>query len=208
MDEVGVHRLVPGDEHHHRALAPASGPARLLPRAGDAAGIAGHDAGVERANINPQFQRVGAHHAHDLAVAQSPLDVPALSGQVAASVSANQLLALAHFAHGFLEVCCDDLNAQPASGKDDRLHIPRQEMTRQADRLLHGRAANAQFRIDHRRVVKQKMAFTLRRAVVVDLAYRLLHEALRHLLWIPDGRAAADELGLAAIKSADTFQPA
>ncbi len=53
-----------GRSHQHRqrnAFTP-TGPSRLLPGAGDRARIAGHDASVQRANVDPKLKGVGRDH--------------------------------------------------------------------------------------------------------------------------------------------------
>ena len=52
-------------------------------------GVARHHAGVERADVDAQFQRVGRDHAANAAFAQTVLDLAALAGQIAAAIAAN-----------------------------------------------------------------------------------------------------------------------
>ena len=65
--------------------------ARALPGGRDGAGVAGHDHGVERTDIDAQFQRVGGDHGAQFAVAQLALDLAPLLGKIAAAVAANLL---------------------------------------------------------------------------------------------------------------------
>ena len=60
-----------------RAL-PAAGTARLLPGAGNGAGITAQHAGRQAADIDTQLQGVGGDHRIHPAAAESLLDLPAL----------------------------------------------------------------------------------------------------------------------------------
>ena len=86
VHQVGVHRVVAGDEHDQGLVAGPSGPARLLPERRPRAGEAGHDHGVQPGDVDAQLQRVRGGHAEQLAGLQRRLQRPALLGQVAAAV--------------------------------------------------------------------------------------------------------------------------
>jgi hypothetical protein len=86
VHQVGVHRVVAGDEHDQGLVAGPSGPARLLPERRPGAGEAGDDHGVQPGDVHAQLQRVGGGHAEQLAGLQRRLQRPALLGQVAAAV--------------------------------------------------------------------------------------------------------------------------
>ena len=58
---------------------------------GDGAGVADADGRVEAADVDPELQRVGGHHAAYAAVAQPRLDLVALVGQVAAAIAADRV---------------------------------------------------------------------------------------------------------------------
>src|SRR5690242_9980942 len=72
------HELVErrGRRHQHGAgaSAAAAGTSGTLPGGGNRARIACHYHGVERTNINSQFQRAGRDHAADLSITQAALD--------------------------------------------------------------------------------------------------------------------------------------
>src|SRR5882757_4025409 len=80
--------------HHHRARTSAASPgaAGALPGGGNGAGIASHDDGVERADINAKLERAGGNYATNLSVAQAALDFTALIRQVAAAIATNRFL--------------------------------------------------------------------------------------------------------------------
>ncbi len=89
--DVLVEGRGPGDQHRHRGLRPASRPSRLLPGAGDGAGIAGHNTGIQVADVDAQFQGIGGHHAQNLPLAQAPLDRAPLQWQVPPPVALHLL---------------------------------------------------------------------------------------------------------------------
>ena len=91
LDDELIERRGRGDQHRAGSAAAASGASGALPGGGDRAGIAGHHAGVERADINAQFQRVRGDHAANAPFAQAALDFAALAGQIAAAIAANRL---------------------------------------------------------------------------------------------------------------------
>ena len=79
LDDVLVQGRAGRDQHRRRRPLPPAGPARLLPRAGDGARIARHDARFQLAHVDAQLQRVGADDAQHVAAAQAPLDGPPLA---------------------------------------------------------------------------------------------------------------------------------
>ena len=86
VDEVGVQRVVAGDQDGERALARAAGPARLLPQRGPGARVARDQYGVEAGDVDAEFQGGGGGQAEELAGVQGLLEGAALLGQVAAPV--------------------------------------------------------------------------------------------------------------------------
>ena len=79
--------------HHHRRRLPgaAAGAAGALPRRGNRAGIAGHHAHVERADVDAELERVGRDHAAHLPGAQALLDLAPAQRQIAAAIAADAL---------------------------------------------------------------------------------------------------------------------
>jgi hypothetical protein len=86
VHEVGVERVVRGDED---ASAPCPArPARpgLLPDRRDGARPAGEDDRVEARDVEPELERVRGGDADELARLQLPLELSPLLGQVAGAV--------------------------------------------------------------------------------------------------------------------------
>ena len=92
-DEVGVERVVGRDEHGERLLARAPRPARLLPQAGPPPGPAGHDDGVEPADVDPELEGVRRRQPAQRPRAQPALELAPLLGEVAAAVGRHALAA-------------------------------------------------------------------------------------------------------------------
>jgi hypothetical protein len=86
VHQIGVQRVVAGDEHGQRALPLPAGAARLLPQGGAGAGVAGEQDGVEPGDVHAEFQRRGGRQPQQLPGVQGALQVPAFLGQVAAPV--------------------------------------------------------------------------------------------------------------------------
>jgi len=61
--EILVHRPVRPIKKAQGLLFAAAAAAGLLPGAGDAAGVAGQNRGIQVADVDAQFQRIGGHHA-------------------------------------------------------------------------------------------------------------------------------------------------
>ena len=86
VDEVGVERVVAGDQHPQGVLGAAAGTTQLLPQAGAGAGEPGHQHRVETAHVDAELEGVGGGQPQQLAAAQRLLEGAPLLGQVAAAV--------------------------------------------------------------------------------------------------------------------------
>ena len=86
VHQVGVQRVVGGDEDGQAASPGASGPARLLPQRDARARPAGDEDRVQSGDVDAQLQGVGGGQGSQPARAQVGLQGSALLGQVAAAV--------------------------------------------------------------------------------------------------------------------------
>ncbi|GAA3052413.1 hypothetical protein GCM10020000_37400 [Streptomyces olivoverticillatus] len=86
VDQVGVQRVVPGDEDGECAPARTARAASLLPQGGAGAGVAREEDGVEVGDVDAQLQGGGGGQAQQLAGVQGALQGAALFGEVAAAV--------------------------------------------------------------------------------------------------------------------------
>ena len=85
-DQVGVERVVLGDQHPERVLRATAGPPDLLPERRPGPGEAGDEHGVEPADVDAELEGVGRGQPDQVAAAQRRLERPALLGEVAAAV--------------------------------------------------------------------------------------------------------------------------
>src|SRR5690606_6859448 len=93
FDNVLIERIAARYKEGDGAFRPPPGAARLLPRTGDAAGIAVQHARLQLADIDAELERVRAYNAANVAAAQTAFNFAAKLGQVAAAVAANPFLA-------------------------------------------------------------------------------------------------------------------
>src|SRR5207248_988785 len=163
-----IERRAARNHHRRRGPAPASCPPGALPCGGNRSRIAGHYGDVERADDDPELERVGRDDGAHLAVAKSLLDLAAPVRQVAAAVAANPIGRAWQPGEILLQVRRQQLGRQPALREDDQLQIPLQELRRDAARLAQIRAPDAELMIDDRRVDEQKEFLTARRAALLD----------------------------------------
>src|ERR1700674_3998371 len=87
-DEL-IERRRRSHQHGARTSAAAASAARALPGGGDGAGIAGHDDGIERADINAELERACRNLSADLSIAEAAFDFAAFVRKVAATVATN-----------------------------------------------------------------------------------------------------------------------
>ena len=86
-DQVGVERVVSGDQDGEGVTGVAAGPSHLLPPGRPGPGEPCHQHGVEPRHVDPQLEGVGRGQPEQAPVAQRLLDLAALLGQVAAAVA-------------------------------------------------------------------------------------------------------------------------
>ena len=91
VDQVGVHRLVAGHQHRHRALpAPARAPG-LLPKRRHRARKPRHHHRVQPADVDAQLQRVRGRHPQQLTGVQAALQLAAVLRQIPRPVGCDAL---------------------------------------------------------------------------------------------------------------------
>ena len=73
-------------DQHGEPARPPSRPPPLLPERRDRPREADRDGAVERADVDPELERVGRRHAEQLALDEAPLDLASLLGRVAGPV--------------------------------------------------------------------------------------------------------------------------
>ena len=118
------------DQHGTRASAAAAGAPGPLPGGGDGAGIAGHDHGVERADVNAELQRTGRNHSADFSIAEAAFDFAPFVRQVTSAVAANSFRFSRQPGIRLLQIGEKNFRVQARVGEDYRLQIVFQEFLR------------------------------------------------------------------------------
>ena len=210
---VGVlrHKLIERSTrgHEYRRRGPIAPPraARALPGGSDGARVGSEHGDVERADVNAELERVRRDHAQQAPLAQIALDGAPLERQVTATIPAYSLRDSGRSRKILPQVSHQDFRGQARIRKDDGLESPAHERPRDAARLVHVRAADAELRVDHRRIVEDEKLFGRGRAVFLDLSHRLSGQPRRELRRIGDGRRGRNELRPGAVKRRDALQP-
>ena len=207
LDHVLIEGRAGGHQHRGRGALAAARPSRALPARCDGARVAGHHHGVERADVDPQLERVRGHYRADLAVAQLALDLAALARQVAAAVAAHRLAGDGAAVAGILKIGYENLGRQPVIREYQRLQAALDELQRHPPALPDVAAADAELAVDHRRVIEDEVFFAARSAVPLHQLERLAGQRLGQLARIGDGRRAADQPRPRPVKLRDAPQP-
>ena len=119
LREVLVERIVLRDEDGQRLGLAPSRPARLLPHRCPGPGITRQHGRVERADVDPELERVRGGDRDQLAVGELPFDRAAILGQVAGPVALHPRpqLGVGESTTGELG---EQLRGPPAPGEPDR----------------------------------------------------------------------------------------
>jgi hypothetical protein len=161
-----VERVLAGDVDGE-AAAPAAGPAPHLLEARDRPWERDADRRVERADVDPELERVGRDDAEQLAVRQAPFDLAALAGRVTGAVGRNpvgQLLVV----EPLDRVAQDQLDALARLHEADRPRAGADQLGEQLGGILQWRGTQAEAFVEQRRVPHRDSSLCLRRGVVVD----------------------------------------
>ena len=153
--------------HQHRARTSAAPPRApgALPCGRNRARISRHHGGIERADVDAQFQRVCRHHAANAPFAQAALDFAPLARQISAAIAAHRFRLPGLRGIRLLQIGEQHFRVQAAVRKHDRLQFSRQQFLRDARRLVQIAAPDAEIAIHHRRVVEDEQLFRRRRAI-------------------------------------------
>ena len=139
MHQVGIERVVVGDEHGERILATAPGPADALGKGRAGARPTGHDNRIQPGDVNAQLQRGGAGQAQQLAVAEPAFELAAFFGGVSGPVCSDAVsetgLNLVEVALGLLR---EDFYAAARTGKNQGAGSGKYQVGEHLRALLHG----------------------------------------------------------------------
>src|SRR5712692_7383456 len=103
-----------GGSHQHGAGAStaATSAAGALPGGRDGAGIAGHDDGIEGADVDTELERACRSNSTDFSIAEAAFDVAALVRQVAAAIATNGFRFSGQLWIGLLQIGEQDFRVQ------------------------------------------------------------------------------------------------
>src|SRR5713226_1501489 len=195
-------------QHGARASAAPASAAGALPGGGDGAGVAGHDHGVERTDVNAELQSTGGNDASNFSVAEAAFDFAALVRQVAAAIAANGFRFSRQVRIRLLQIGEKNFGVQTRIGKDHGLHIVFQEFLGHARGFVDIAAADAQSAIHNGRIVKDEGFFRGGSAVGIEDFDFGFKKSCSEVSGVGDGGGTADELGIAAVKVGDAAEAA
>ncbi len=204
-----VERVLAGDVEREPAPAPAGPPPHLAQRC-DRAGERDADRGVERADVDPQLQRVGGHDAEQLALDEPALQLAPLLRRVAGAVGRDPRGQLA--APGVLQrelrEARDQLDRLARLHEHDRARAVADQLGQQVGGLGQRGAARRELLIDDRRVPHRHGPLRARRAVALDHGHvRQSGQSLGQLARVGDRRAGEQEARLGPVGGGDPAQP-
>ncbi len=140
VHQVGVQRVVPGDQDGERALGLPAGPAGLLPERGPGTRVPGHQDGVQTGDVDPEFEGGGGGEAEQPAGVEFALQGPALVGEVAAAVGGDPVGERA--AQLVLGLERDEFGGPPGADEDDGAGLPFDQVGQQVGGLGGGGPAD------------------------------------------------------------------
>ena len=171
MHEIGVKRVVTGDENGHRSSPGPPGPARLLPERCPGAGPSGHQHRVQPGHVHAELQRGRRGQPGDLAGPQGVLQRAALVGQVTGPVGGHPLGQISRARLGQLPPrgLRYRLRAAPRAHEHQRRHVAAHQLSQQLGSLGSGgppdRGASLTARAGQRRLPQRECQRRARRAV-------------------------------------------
>jgi hypothetical protein len=119
VHEVGVQRVVPGDQHRQSLPAGPPGPTRLLPQRSPRARIPADQHGIQPDQVDAELERVGRRQPEQLPAEQLPLDLPPVLLEVTGPVRGHPVT---QTGHDLVELAPGNggHDLRPAPGPDER----------------------------------------------------------------------------------------
>ena len=199
-----VERVLARDEDGD-AVSAAPRAAPLLAQRRDRAGERDRDRAVERADVDPELERVGRGDAEQLAGHQPPLDLAPLRGRVAGAVGREPLRGLR--VHALDGEAVDQLDRLAALREADRAQAALREAGEQPRRLAERARPQPELGIGERRVPERDRPLRPRRRIALDHRRRLAEQRRRELTGVRDRRRREHELRLGAVDPRQPPQP-
>jgi len=118
-----IHGIALSDQDGKAAACSASCSACLLPGTGNGSRITHHDACLQVADVDAQFEGIRTYHPHDAAFTETLFDLPPEVGKVATAVTGHIVVIFGDFAfERILEVLGEHLHIKPACGEGNGLY--------------------------------------------------------------------------------------
>ncbi|GBC97077.1 hypothetical protein HRbin16_02896 [bacterium HR16] len=206
--QVLVQRVVLRHEDNHRFPVAPPRPARLLPCAGDTAGVACHHHHIQSTDVHPQFQRVGADYTQQFTVEKPAFDLAPLLRRVARTIRHQSFLQLggAPFRQ-LVSIAQYQLGGHARFGENQR--APARFRQRGHDgSALHIGAQSLKALADNGWIPQYKIALRTRRTVLLNQRAGQSRERLRRLLRVADCGGGEDKLRTCPVKLRQPTQPA
>src|SRR5438445_13056066 len=194
------------DEDRARASRSSSGAACPLPGRSNRSGIAGHDAGIERTNVDPEFECICGYNAKNAAVAQTAFNFAPLSRQVASTVTAYGFRLARLRRVRLLQVGQYHFGVQSAVCEHNRLQLPAKDLFCDSCRFVNVAAPNPEISVHHWRVVEHEKLLASRCPVLFDNFDFFLNKLRSQLAGVRNRCGTADELRIRAIELRNTPQ--
>ena len=121
-DDILVDRGGRGHIKYDAGALAAASAAGLLPGRSNGARVAAQHTGVQRADVDAEFQGVGGDDRVYIAGSQALFDLAALCGEVSAAIAAHPARVAQRIAHQVLQVLRQHLHRQTGTGEGDGLN--------------------------------------------------------------------------------------
>ena len=139
MHQVGVERVVVGNEHGERVLTASTCAAHALHEGGAGTRPARHDDRVQSGDVDAQFQGGGARQAEQFAVAEFAFEFAAFFGGVPGAVCGDAVgEARLHLVEVALGLLREDFYAAARTGENQRAGAGKHQVGEHLRALLHG----------------------------------------------------------------------
>ncbi len=212
VHQVGVQRVVPGDEDRQCLLSGAARAARLLPDRGQRAGIAGQDDGVQAGDVHAQLEGVGRRYPEQGPRLQPRLQVAALLGEVARPVRRQPTeQRRVHLGDRPLGGQRGHFRAPPGAHERQRScaldHQVGQDVRSFGQRGASHRGTVLAGQVGQRWLPEGELGGSTRRRVVGDLDYVEPGQPGRRLGWPGHRRRGEHEGRIGAVPGTDPAQP-
>ena len=204
-DEELIERVLTRDEDR-QPTRPPSGATPLLPQRGDGAGKADGDRAVERADVDPELERLRRGDPEQLALDEAALDLASLLRRVPGPVGSEPRRG--RRVQPVAGEAVDELGCLAALREADRAQAPPDQTRQQPGGVPERARAGAELLVEELGVPEHDLALGLRGGVVGHDADVEAREARRELARVGDRRGRENEHGIGVVREREPAQPA